>query len=120
MAIVWKSGSSAERMVNSQLPSSQLPKHRAGVARVGEWEWRFGSWELLASPSPAGHRLEADAAADRRGDDPEFRHQPIELRGEHRLRAVTQRVVGIVVHLDDEAVRTGRDGRARELRDHVA
>ena len=65
----------------------------------------------LDSPSAARHRLEADAAADRRRDDPQLRHQAIELRREHRLRAVAERVVGIAVHLDDQAVARRRRPR---------
>ena len=46
---------------------------------------RLGTSDSPASPR---HRLEADAAADRRRDDPQLRHQAIELRREERLRAV--------------------------------
>src|SRR5262249_8185832 len=75
---------------------------------------------VLDTPAPARHGLQADAAADRRPDDPQLRHQAIELRRQQRLRAVAERVVGIVVHLDDEAVGAGRDGGARHRRHLVA
>src|SRR5438093_7243225 len=64
---------------------------------------------LLPCPAAARDRLQADTPADRGRDDPQLRHQPIELRREHRLRAVAQRVVGIVVHLDDETVGASGD-----------
>src|SRR5262245_31645371 len=81
-----------------------------------------GSWtsEVLACPSSSRDRFEADAAADRRRNDSEFRHQAIELRGKHRLCAVAQRAIRIVVHLDEQAVAPCRDGRPRQLRHHVA
>jgi hypothetical protein len=47
-------------------------------------------WQFLAPP-PAHHRLEADRPADGRRDDPQFGHEPIELRREHRLGAVAER-----------------------------
>src|SRR5688572_148574 len=74
----------------------------------------------LPRPPASRHRLQADAAADGRGDDAQLRHQAIELRGEHRLCAVAERVIGIVVDLDDQAVSACRHGGAGKLRDHVA
>ena len=43
---------------------------------------------LSVAPAAPRHRLEADAAADRRRDDAQLGHQAIELRREQRLRAV--------------------------------
>src|SRR5258708_15581040 len=59
---------------------------------------------ILRAPAPTRHRLEADAPADRRRDDSELGHQPVELRGEHRLRAVAQGVIRIAIDLDDQSV----------------
>src|SRR5437016_1818724 len=92
---------------NAQVPTTPTP------ARMTRSDWDLvigpflGIWSLgfgIFSPRPpaARHRLEADAAPDRRGDDPQLRHQAVELRGKHRLRAVAQRVVRVVVHLDDQ------------------
>src|SRR5205085_1476522 len=87
---------------------------------IGSWELGVGNWPLLDSPSAARHRLEADTASDGRGDDPELRHDAVELRREHRLCAIAQGVIGIVVDLDDEAVTPGGHGRARHRRHLVA
>src|ERR1700682_6439398 len=61
---------------------------------------------LFTSDPPASARdgFEADAAADLRGDDPQLRHQTVELRGKHRLCAVAERVVGVTVDLDQQTV----------------
>src|SRR5688500_10114898 len=98
---------------NSQLPTSPIRK-------LGSWALGVGSSASLSSPAAPRDRLEADAAADGRGDDAELRHQPVELRREHRLRAVAECVVGIVVDLDDQAIGAGGNRGARQLRDHVA
>src|SRR5262245_61560231 len=74
----------------------------------------------LCPPPPPRHRLEADAAADCRRDDPQLGHQPIELRWEHRLRAVAEGVIRIAVHLDDQAVGAGGHRGAGHRRHHVA
>src|SRR6266850_1189196 len=79
----------------------------------------FGICDFLTSPAAASHGLETDAAANRRRDDPQLRHQPFELRREHRLRAIAQRAIRVVVDLDDEAIASRRDRRARQLRHHV-
>src|SRR6187402_3424410 len=60
-------------------------------------------------PARADGRVDADAASDRRRDDPQLRHQAIELAREQRLRAVAPRLVRIAVHLDQQAVGAGRD-----------
>src|SRR5262245_36855093 len=77
-------------------PKTQNPKPK-GDLDPGIWD--------LPGPAPARDRLQTDAAADCGRDDAQLRHQAIELRGEHRLRAVAQRPVGIVVHFDDETIR---------------
>src|SRR6516162_11319209 len=62
---------------------------------------------VLRPPPPPRDRLEADAAADGRRDDPQLGHQTIELRGKHRLRAVAQGVIGFTMHFDDEPIGPG-------------
>src|SRR5262245_14166520 len=74
----------------------------------------------LRSPASPCDRLEADTPADGRSDDAELGHQPIELRWEHGLRAVAQRVIGIAVDFNQQAVRPGCDGRTRDRRNLVA
>src|SRR5688572_14557986 len=74
----------------------------------------------LPRPPAACDRLETDTAPDCRRDDAEFRHQTIELCREHRLGPVAQSAIGIVVHLDDQAVGAGGDGRPRHGRDFIA
>src|SRR5262245_21080946 len=81
-------------------------------------KWRIGS-HLRTRPTSASNRLETDAASDRRRNDPEFSHQTLELRREHRLGAVAQRTIGVVMYFDEQAIASCRDRRARELRDHV-
>src|SRR2546425_9188451 len=74
----------------------------------------------LRAPSAPRHRLQTDAAADRRRNDSQLRHQPVELRREHRLGAIAERVIGIAMHLDQQAVGAGRHRRTRHRRDLVA
>src|SRR5438094_7872856 len=86
-------------------PSPTMPI----FAKTGGWASAArGAWTTgrksgnLGTPASSRHRLEADAPSDRRGDDAEFRHQPIELRRKHRLRAVAQRVIRVAVHFDNQ------------------
>src|SRR3954471_5146068 len=69
--------------------------------------------ERLDSPPPARHGLQTDAAPDCRGNDAQLGHQPLEVLREHRLCAVTERVIGIAVHLDDQSMRPRGHGGAR-------
>ena len=80
----------------------------------------IGILACLPRPPSPRDRFQADAAADRRSDDAQLGHQPVELHREHRLGSVAQGLVGIVVHLDNQTIRTDRDRRSGELRDHVA
>src|SRR2546421_3471996 len=82
-------------------PAIAMDGNGGSAATLGVGSWRLA---VSARPSPARDRLETDAAADRGRDDPQLRHQSVELRREHRLRAVAQRPIRIVVHLDDETV----------------
>ena len=68
----------------------------------------------LRTPTAPRHGFQADAPPDRRRDDPQLGHQPIELRRKHRLRAVAQRVIGIAMHFDQQSVGAGCDGRASD------
>src|SRR4029079_200965 len=74
----------------------------------------------LRPPATTCHRLQADASPDGRRNDPQLRHQPIELCRKHRLRAVTQRVIRIAVYFDDKPVGAGRYRRPGHRRNHVA
>src|ERR1700704_1443511 len=74
---------------------------------------KFQILNSLRTPSSARHRLETDSPSDRRRDDSELGHQAIELRGVHGLRAVAQRVIGIAMHFDDQAVGAGGHRGAR-------
>ena len=51
---------------------------------------------------------------------PDVLHQRVKLLGIEGLRAVAQGALGVVVHLDHQAVRTGGNGRARERLHHPA
>src|SRR5260370_12813206 len=73
----------------------------------------------LRAPAAPRDRLEADAPANGGSDDAQLRHQPIELRREHRLRPIAERMGGIAVHLDDQAVGAGGDPRPRPPGPHV-
>src|SRR3954468_3707189 len=75
--------------------------------------------ERLDPPTSPRHGFQADAAADRRGDDAQLGHQPVEVLREHRLRTVAQRVIGIAVHLDDQSMGPCGHGGARHRRDLV-
>src|SRR3989304_1758555 len=67
------------------------------------------------TPSSARER---QRAAEHRRDDPELAHQAVELLGVEALRTVRERLLGVVVDFDDEAVRPGGDRGARH-RDHL-
>src|SRR5438128_12327799 len=77
-------------------------------------------WSWSRSPTAPCDRLETNRSSNRRGDDAQLRHQAIELRGEHRLRAVGERVIRIAVHLDDQAAGARGNRRADQRRHHVA
>src|SRR5436190_24364652 len=86
-------------------PKSQAPTPKSwDWDFLGTWDLVIGIWDFLARPPPARYRLQTNTAADRGCDDAQFRHQALELRRVHRLRAVAQRVIGIVVDFDDETV----------------
>jgi len=61
-----------------------------------------------------------DGAVNRRRDDAELGHQLGKLIGPQRLGAVAERAVGIVVHLDEQAVGARCHGGARHGKDFVA
>ena len=92
------------RKTNGYLSSRQIPISRINKSSAQLSMRRI--WLLRKRPS-----LKRRAPAH-------VLHQAVELRGIERLRAVAQRVRGIVVHLDHQAVRAGGDGRARERLHH--
>ncbi len=61
-----------------------------------------------------------DAAADCRSDDAQFGHQLSERSWIERLRSVGERVVGIVMHFDEQAVGSSGDRSAGHRRNFVA
>src|SRR5579863_8497943 len=66
------------------------------------------------SPTPTMATVRnSDSPSHGRGDDAKLIHQLGELVREQGLRAVAQRVVGIVVHFNQQPVGAGRYRRAR-------
>ena len=57
----------------------------------------------MAGPR-AGQAPRSERAPERRHDDAQLVHQPLELLWLEGLRAVRERAVGVVVHLDEQAV----------------
>src|SRR5437773_6986560 len=95
-------------------PTTRTPGMRRRTARPIEPP-------ISPTPTMAMRRNGATASdrpADGGGDDAELGHQLGELLGVDRLRAVGERHLGLVVHLDHDAVRSRRHGRARH-RDHL-
>src|SRR5688572_23384672 len=114
------------RLIASPSDPPMNPKPTmATVGKMGTSEMigrlrAIGSEERSASPPAPRDGLEADAAADRRSDDPQLRHQAIELRRVQRLRAVALGAIRVAMHLDEQAVGAGGDGGARHRRDLIA
>src|SRR4051812_12847456 len=75
--------------------------------------------ERLDPPTPARDGFQTDAAPDRRGDDPQFGHQALEVLREHRLRTVAERVIRIAMDFDDQSMGPRRHGGARHRCDLV-
>ena len=61
-----------------------------------------------------------NAAADRRSNDAQLVHELGKLLGKERLRAVGHGLVGVGVHLDQQAIGTGSYRGARHRRNDVA
>src|SRR5258705_12406926 len=73
------------------------------------------------SPTPTITTVRNSNAPAHGGRNPaKLAHQFVQLLGEERLRAVTQRSVGIVMRLDEQPAGSGSHGRARHRRPLIA
>src|SRR5262245_1184878 len=62
---------------------------------------------------PRGHGRQRQHAPEHRRDHAQLAHEPLELLGVQALRAVGERLLGVVVHLDEQPVRArGHPARA--------
>src|SRR5216683_99189 len=97
--------------------------HTGGVFAQGQGERaadQAGAENCDARDEVTGRHGSGDATADGGGDDAEFAHELRELAGLERLRAVGERVVGIVVDFDEEAISAGGNRGAGHWRHFVA
>src|ERR1700733_162084 len=67
-------------------------------------------------PVMAQTSFSSDGPVDRRSDDAQFGHELVELIEEEGLCAVGKRVLGIVVHLEQQSIGPRGDGGARHGR----
>src|SRR5262245_60674024 len=102
----------AVRSTMSQSPRVSTVKASVSTA--------IGVWGDLTAGLAGHDARHGQAAAQDRGDHAQLPHEPLELLGIEALRAVRKGLLGIVVHLDQQAVGPGRHGGPRHGNDLVA
>src|SRR5258708_12581992 len=90
------------------VPAGDLHSRRVFAKREGERAANeAGADDGDSRDEVAGRHRLRDAAADGWGDDAELAHELRELARLERLRAVGERVVGVVVDFDQQALAPG-------------
>src|SRR5258705_9365997 len=124
LVIVWYVALARSRIGQG---SGDWGARESPIARSAEWGVRNAELEAINSALRIPHsalvlrpyrRRLRDAPADHLGDHADFAHQLCELVGEQGLRPVRQRLLGVGVHFDHDAVRPCGDCRAGH-RDHL-